>query len=239
MVVDRVPEEGVDRLAAIAVPALRRRDPEPRQRPGRVVAVARREVSGLPCADPGAVPAPRGRDRGARSSAWRSSTPRPLRDRDALRVLRGHAGGGGSIDLEHRIIPNKITYPAFPAFALAIVIGWAIGQELDPLPRADRSARLRGRVLRHRVHRAAWPGHGRREAHRADRTGDGGARSAVRRRRRRGRDPPGRRRAASWRSSEGGAARARSRSARSSRPARLSPSFWGERIAAWYLRSMT
>jgi leader peptidase (prepilin peptidase) / N-methyltransferase len=39
----------------------------------------------------------------------------------------------GFIDLEHRIIPNKITYPAFPAFALAIVIGWAIGQELDPV----------------------------------------------------------------------------------------------------------
>jgi leader peptidase (prepilin peptidase) / N-methyltransferase len=39
----------------------------------------------------------------------------------------------GVIDLEHKIIPNKITYPAFPAFAVAIVVGWAIGQDLDPV----------------------------------------------------------------------------------------------------------
>jgi leader peptidase (prepilin peptidase) / N-methyltransferase len=38
----------------------------------------------------------------------------------------------GAIDLELKIIPNKITYPAFPAFAVAIVVGWAIGQDLDP-----------------------------------------------------------------------------------------------------------
>jgi leader peptidase (prepilin peptidase)/N-methyltransferase len=39
----------------------------------------------------------------------------------------------GAIDLEHRIIPNKITYPAFPAFAVAIALGWAVGQDLDPV----------------------------------------------------------------------------------------------------------
>jgi leader peptidase (prepilin peptidase) / N-methyltransferase len=39
----------------------------------------------------------------------------------------------GAIDLEHRIIPNKITYPAFPVFALAIVLGWAFDQGLDPV----------------------------------------------------------------------------------------------------------
>jgi leader peptidase (prepilin peptidase) / N-methyltransferase len=39
----------------------------------------------------------------------------------------------GAIDLELKIIPNKITYPAFPAFALAIVVGWAVGQDLDPI----------------------------------------------------------------------------------------------------------
>jgi leader peptidase (prepilin peptidase) / N-methyltransferase len=39
----------------------------------------------------------------------------------------------GAIDLEHKIIPNKITYPAFPAFAVAIVVGWAVGQNLDPI----------------------------------------------------------------------------------------------------------
>ena len=32
-----------------------------------------------------------------------------------------------------RIIPNKITYPAFPAFGVAIVVGWALDQELDPV----------------------------------------------------------------------------------------------------------
>ena len=45
----------------------------------------------------------------------------------------------GAIDLEHKIIPNRITYPAFPVFAVAIVVGWAIGQALDP--RGRRSAR--------------------------------------------------------------------------------------------------
>lgn len=39
----------------------------------------------------------------------------------------------GAIDLEHRIIPNRITYPAFPAFSIAIVLGWALGQSLDPI----------------------------------------------------------------------------------------------------------
>lgn len=38
-----------------------------------------------------------------------------------------------AIDLEHRIIPNKITYPALPVFAVAIVVGWATGQGLDPV----------------------------------------------------------------------------------------------------------
>jgi leader peptidase (prepilin peptidase)/N-methyltransferase len=39
----------------------------------------------------------------------------------------------GAIDLELKIIPNRITYPAFPVFAVAIVVGWAIGQGLDPV----------------------------------------------------------------------------------------------------------
>ena len=37
-----------------------------------------------------------------------------------------------AIDLELRVIPNRITYPAFPVFAIAIVAGWAVGQELSP-----------------------------------------------------------------------------------------------------------
>jgi leader peptidase (prepilin peptidase)/N-methyltransferase len=36
------------------------------------------------------------------------------------------------IDLEHRIIPNRITYPAFPVFAAAIVLGWLLDRPLDP-----------------------------------------------------------------------------------------------------------
>jgi leader peptidase (prepilin peptidase)/N-methyltransferase len=39
----------------------------------------------------------------------------------------------GAIDLEHRIIPNRITYPAFPVFALAIALGWGLDQGLDPV----------------------------------------------------------------------------------------------------------
>ncbi len=38
-----------------------------------------------------------------------------------------------AIDLELKIIPNRITYPALPVFAAAIVLGWAIGQALDPV----------------------------------------------------------------------------------------------------------
>ena len=37
------------------------------------------------------------------------------------------------IDLDLRIIPNRITYPSYPAFAGAVVLGWALGQDLNPL----------------------------------------------------------------------------------------------------------
>ena len=36
-----------------------------------------------------------------------------------------------AIDLELRIIPNRITYPSFLVFTGAIVLGWAVGQELN------------------------------------------------------------------------------------------------------------
>jgi leader peptidase (prepilin peptidase) / N-methyltransferase len=39
----------------------------------------------------------------------------------------------GAIDLELKIIPNRITYPAFPVFAVAIGMGWVVGQHLDPV----------------------------------------------------------------------------------------------------------
>jgi leader peptidase (prepilin peptidase)/N-methyltransferase len=40
-----------------------------------------------------------------------------------------------AIDLELKIIPNRITYPAFPVFAAAILLGWLLDRPLDP-PRA-------------------------------------------------------------------------------------------------------
>jgi leader peptidase (prepilin peptidase)/N-methyltransferase len=36
------------------------------------------------------------------------------------------------IDLEHRIIPNRITYPAFPVFAVVIAVGWLLDRPLNP-----------------------------------------------------------------------------------------------------------
>jgi leader peptidase (prepilin peptidase)/N-methyltransferase len=38
----------------------------------------------------------------------------------------------GWIDLEHRIIPNRLTYPAIVVFAVVIVVGWAFGEPIDP-----------------------------------------------------------------------------------------------------------
>lgn len=37
-----------------------------------------------------------------------------------------------AIDLERRIIPNRITYPSFVAFAALIALGWGLGQALNP-----------------------------------------------------------------------------------------------------------
>lgn len=37
------------------------------------------------------------------------------------------------IDIGHKIIPNRITYPSVLVFAAAIVVGWAIGEEFKPL----------------------------------------------------------------------------------------------------------
>ncbi|HEX6400803.1 MAG TPA: prepilin peptidase [Actinomycetota bacterium] len=37
------------------------------------------------------------------------------------------------IDLRHRIIPNRLTYPALLVAAAAIVLGWALGAPLEPL----------------------------------------------------------------------------------------------------------
>jgi leader peptidase (prepilin peptidase)/N-methyltransferase len=37
-----------------------------------------------------------------------------------------------AIDLELRIIPNRIMYPAYPVFAVVIVVGWLLDRPLDP-----------------------------------------------------------------------------------------------------------
>ena len=47
----------------------------------------------------------------------------------------------GAIDLELKIIPNKITYPAFPAFAVAIVVGVGDRPGSRPCAGGDRRSR--------------------------------------------------------------------------------------------------
>jgi len=40
------------------------------------------------------------------------------------------------IDLRHQILPNRLTYPALVLFPLVIVLGWALGGDLEPLKAA-------------------------------------------------------------------------------------------------------
>ena len=40
------------------------------------------------------------------------------------------------IDLRHRIIPNKLTYPALVVFAVVILLAWLIGDAADPVKAA-------------------------------------------------------------------------------------------------------
>lgn len=50
------------------------------------------------------------------------------------------------IDLRHRIIPNRLTYPSLLLFALVIVLAWLIGGATDPL-RAGIGLLLYGGIL--------------------------------------------------------------------------------------------
>ena len=50
------------------------------------------------------------------------------------------------IDLRHRIIPNKLTYPALLLFVPVILLAWAIGDAADPV-RAGLGLLLYGGVL--------------------------------------------------------------------------------------------
>src|SRR5205823_10175700 len=37
------------------------------------------------------------------------------------------------IDVRHKIIPNRLVYPAIPLFAAAILIAWAVGVDVSPV----------------------------------------------------------------------------------------------------------
>jgi leader peptidase (prepilin peptidase)/N-methyltransferase len=50
------------------------------------------------------------------------------------------------IDLRHRIIPNRLTYPALLIFAAALVVAWATGARVDPV-RAAIGFALYGGIL--------------------------------------------------------------------------------------------
>jgi leader peptidase (prepilin peptidase) / N-methyltransferase len=50
------------------------------------------------------------------------------------------------IDLRHRIIPNRLTYPALLVFVPAILLAWAIGDAVDPV-RAALGLLLFGGIL--------------------------------------------------------------------------------------------
>jgi leader peptidase (prepilin peptidase) / N-methyltransferase len=50
------------------------------------------------------------------------------------------------IDLRHRIIPNRLTYPTLPLFAAVIVLAWWIGDAADPA-RAGIGLLLYGGIL--------------------------------------------------------------------------------------------
>jgi leader peptidase (prepilin peptidase)/N-methyltransferase len=50
------------------------------------------------------------------------------------------------IDLRHRIIPNRLTYPALLLFVPLILVAWAVGDAVDPL-RAGLGLLLYGGVL--------------------------------------------------------------------------------------------
>ena len=54
------------------------------------------------------------------------------------------------IDLRHRIIPNKLTYPALILFAVLILLAWLIGRCGGPRPGRDRAAAVRRDPLRRR-----------------------------------------------------------------------------------------
>ena len=158
VVVSRVPAGESVRAPEIAMPALRRRDREPRQHAGDLVGAAART---LPIVRRAASRC------GTRCS---SSRPPPLVVAAAaayelpwvavmMAAFLSLMPAIAWIDIEHRIIPNRITYPAFIAFAVYVVVAWAVRRGHRPGPCAHRRAPLRGRAVR-RGDRLAWHGHG-------------------------------------------------------------------------------
>ncbi len=61
------------------------------------------------------------------------------------------------IDVRHRIIPNRLTYPALIGFPIYVVVAWALGAPLDPVRAGLGLARLRRRPpARGRSSPGAW-----------------------------------------------------------------------------------
>ena len=162
------PQEGVDRHPPVQVSALRSRDPQPRQYPRPLVVAASWQVSFVPSPHLRAVS--QCIEAGTAASFVGVAIVYPriyvivmLCAFCAVMIVVG------AIDLELKIIPNRITYPAFPVFAIAIVVGWAIGQALDPVRAAIGALLVRRRVPVDRGDRASGTRHGGCQAHRPDR----------------------------------------------------------------------
>ncbi len=128
VVIWRVPRQGVDRQAAVALPGLRREDREPRQHPGRLVAAAPRHAA---------------------ATAERTISARyPLIELftavlfvavgarfahswalPAYLVLGAALVALSAIDLEHYFLPNRILYPVDGA--LLVLLAGASALEHD------------------------------------------------------------------------------------------------------------
>ena len=59
------------------------------------------------------------------------------------------------IDLRHRIIPNRLTYPALLVSAVVIVLAWLIDDAVDPM-RGARVPPVRGWTVRRGRRLAGW-----------------------------------------------------------------------------------
>ena len=127
VVVYRVPA-GRSLTPGLGVPELRHRDPQARQRPGRLLAGPARQVPRLRAADLGALPARRGRHRGRLRARRPPASARPCsrrrRAQDAVAgaielvaflTLTAVSIALALIDLDTKRLPNVIVVPALLA----------------------------------------------------------------------------------------------------------------------------